>query len=117
MNKLGLQLLQARLGALPFGEVADEAGEKALVVGAHLADRELHREGRAILALADHHAPDADDAGFVGAQIAREIAVVFVTVGRRHHDLDVLADHLGRGIAEQALGRRAERLDRRRARQ
>ena len=36
---------------------------------------------------------------------------MFVTVGLRHHDLDVLADRLARRVSEQALGRRAEGLD------
>ena len=42
-------------------------------------------------------------------EVAREVAVVRLAVGRRHQHLDVLADHLGRGVAEQPLGRRAER--------
>ena len=104
MDQLGLQLLQPRLGLLPLGQVADEAGEEALVARAHLADRKLHREGRAVLALADHDAADADDAPLAGRQVAREIAVVALAVGRRHQHLDVLADHLRRRIAEQPLG-------------
>ena len=68
MDQFGLQLLQARLGLLALGQVADEAGEKALLAGSHLADRQLHRKGRAVLALADHDAADADDAPLAGAQ-------------------------------------------------
>ena len=67
MHQLGLQFLQARFGLLPLGQVADEAGEETLVAGFHLADRELHRKGRAVLALADHDAADADDAPLAGA--------------------------------------------------
>ena len=33
MDELGLQLLQPRLGFLPLGQVADEAGEEAPVAG------------------------------------------------------------------------------------
>ena len=91
MDELGLQLLQPRLGLLPLGQVADEAGEEALVARSHLADRKLHREGRAVLALADHHAADADDAPLAGAQIALEIAIVRLAVGRGHQHLDVLS--------------------------
>ena len=64
-------------------------GEEALVARAHLADRELHRKGRAVLALADHHAADADDPPLAGAQIAIEIAVMALAIGRRHQHLDV----------------------------
>ena len=76
MHELGLQLLQPRFGLLPLGQIANEAGEEALVAGLHLADGKLHREGRAVLALADDDAADADDAALAGAQIALEIAVV-----------------------------------------
>ena len=67
VHQLGLQFLQPRLGLLPLGQIADEAGEEALVARAHLADRKLHRKGRAVLALADHDAADADDAPLAGA--------------------------------------------------
>ena len=96
------------LGLLPLGQVADEAGEVVPLAGAHLADRQLHREGRAVLALADHDAADADDAPLAGGEIALEIAVVLLAIGRRHQHADVLADDLAGGIAEQPLGRRAE---------
>jgi hypothetical protein len=43
-----------------------------------------------VLALADHHAADPDDALLAGAQIAREIFVVALAIGRRHHHPDVL---------------------------
>ncbi len=94
MDELGLQLLQPRLGLLALGQVADEAGEEALRADLHLADRELHREGRTVLALADHDAADADDAPLAGAQIAIEIAVVAFAIGRRHQELDVLPAHV-----------------------
>ena len=41
-----------------------------------------------------------------------EIRVVFLVIRRRHQHLDVAADHLGLGIAEQPLGAAIERLDR-----
>ena len=66
VDQLRLQFLQPRLGLLAFGQVADEAGEEALVARAHLADGELHRKGRAVLALADDDAADADDAALAG---------------------------------------------------
>jgi hypothetical protein len=44
--------------------------KKRLPPGAHLADRQLHRKGRAVLALAHHHPADADDAPLAGVEIA-----------------------------------------------
>ena len=76
MDQLGLQFLQPRLGLLSFGQVADEAGEEALIAHVHFADGKLHRKRRAVLALADDDAADADDAPLAGAQIAVEIAVM-----------------------------------------
>jgi hypothetical protein len=110
MHQLGLQFLQPRFGLLPLGQIADEAGEVALLAGLHLADTELERKGRTVLAFADHHAADADDAPLAGGPVAIEIAVVTFAIGRRHQNLDVLAEHFGRAVAEQALGRDAEGL-------
>jgi len=39
VDQLGLQLLQAGLGLLVFGEIAHEAGEIGLAARLHLADR------------------------------------------------------------------------------
>ena len=96
MHELGLQFLQPRFRPLPLGQVANEAGEETPVGGVHFADRKLHRKGRAVLALADHDAADADDAPLAGAQIAIEIAVVILAVGRWHQHLDVLANDVAR---------------------
>ena len=67
VDELGLQFLQPRLGLLMLGEVADEAGEIGLAAGLHLADRQMHRERRAVAALAGHDAADADDVRIAGA--------------------------------------------------
>ena len=111
MDQFRLELLEAGFGLLPFGEIADEASEEALIARAHLADRKLHREGRAVLALADDDATDADDAALAGQHVSAEIAVVGLAIGRRHQHLDVPADGLARRVAEQALRREAEGLD------
>jgi hypothetical protein len=79
-----------------------------LLAGLHLADTELERKGRTVLALADHNAADADDAPLAGRRVAIEIGVVTFAMRRRHQHLDVLAEHFGRVVAEQALGRGAE---------
>ena len=110
MHELGLQFLQARFGLLPFGQVADEAGEKSPVARFHFADRKLHRKGRAVLALADHDAADADDAALARVHIALQVTVMVFAIGRGHQGLDVLSDGLGGAAAEQPLGGAAERL-------
>src|ERR1035438_9847830 len=100
MDQLGLEFLQARFGLLALGQIADKAGEKSAVARFHLADRKLHREGRAVLALADHDAADADDATFARSHIALQVAVVVFAIGPRHQGPYVLPDRLGRGAAE-----------------
>ena len=66
---------------------------------------------RAVLPPADHFAADADDLFLPGGQVAGKITVVFLSIGRRHEDLDVLTDHFLRGITEQPLGGGVDRLD------
>ncbi len=83
MDELGLQFLQARLGFLPFGQVADKAREETLVRRPHFADRQFHREGGSVFPFSDNNAPDADDPPLAGPQIALQIAVMTFTVGRR----------------------------------
>ena len=76
MQQSVLQFVQPPLGLLSLGEVADETGEQALTRLARLADRQLHREGAAVLALPDDNATDADDAPLAGGTVAGKVAVV-----------------------------------------
>ena len=110
VNQFGLQFLQSRLGLLVLGKVVRESGEVGLAAGLHLADRQMHRKGRSIPALASHDSADTDDVPFARGSIAREIAVMTRPVRIGHQFADVLADRLLLGIAEQTLGRRAEKL-------
>src|SRR5690348_7478026 len=55
---------------------------------------------------------DADDPLLAGLQVALQVSVVCLAVGRGHHHLHVLADNIGCGIAEQAFRGGAEGLDR-----
>ena len=91
-GELGLELLELALGRLPFGQVADEAGEVAALAGPHLGDFELHGEGRAILALSGDDAVDADDALLAGGEIAGDVAVMLLAEGRGHEHLHILSD-------------------------
>ena len=103
MQEAILQFVQPPLGLLPLGEVADKAGEQARAVPICLADRQLHREGAAVLAPPDDHATDADDAPLASAAVALEIAVMLFLVRLRHQHPDVLAADLACRIAEQAF--------------
>mgnify|MGYP003694471639 CR=1 FL=1 len=71
-----LRLRQLLFGALAAGEVVDHADERGAALLLCLADREIHRKGRAVLALAHHLAADADDLAFAGVMVVGEIAVV-----------------------------------------
>src|SRR5262249_33360340 len=108
---LGLQLLQPRLRRLTLGYVADKAGEKVPVSRSHFSDCQLHRERRAVLALADHQPSDSNDSPFSGPPVSLDVAIVILTVRRGHQQIDILSYHLCRAIAELPLGRRAERPD------
>jgi hypothetical protein len=61
VNELGLQLLEAGLGLLMFGEIADESGEIGYPTGLHFANRKMHRERGAVLALARDNSANADN--------------------------------------------------------
>ena len=96
----------------PLGDVADDAGEDRPPLQLHLAHGEVEGERAAVFAAARHLPPDADDAAAAGLVVGVEIAVVLLVVGLGHEHADVLPDHLGGSIAEDARGRRVERLDR-----
>jgi hypothetical protein len=106
-----LQLLQPVLGKLLVGQVADETCEVMAVSGAQFAHREMHREGRSVLALAHDDAANADDRRSPVLQVALDIGVVLLAIGRRHQEAYVMAASLVRRVAEQALRGRAERFD------
>src|SRR4249919_3889301 len=104
MNQFGLQLLQPGFGLLALAQITDESREIAIRARFHLADRQLHRERRAILALADDHTADPDDPPLPCCQIALYIAVMLLPIRRRHEHAHVLADHMFRTVAEQPYG-------------
>ena len=102
---LGLLLgdAQGPLRGVPRGHVSYNADEDPLASGPRFAHRELHGEGRPVLASAFHLAADADDAAHPRAAITGEILVVLFPVGGGHEHANVLADHLVRPVAEEAL--------------
>src|SRR5262249_40910102 len=66
-----------------------------------LADREAHREGRAVLAETVYVAADTDDLALARASIIVEIGVVLLCERCRHEDVDVSADDFLCRIAEE----------------
>src|SRR3954447_23272859 len=94
-----------------LSEIAHETGEIGLPTRGHLADRQVHRKGRSVTALAGHDATDADDVRIVRGAIACDIAVVAGPAGVRRQGGHILADRLVLGPAEQRFRGRAEELD------
>ena len=68
-----------------------------------LADGEIHRKYRPVLAPPDDLAADPYDLSLAGAQIIREIGIMLGGIGLRHQDLDVASDQLFRRRAAQLL--------------
>src|SRR5579863_8785426 len=103
MNEFGLQFLQPHLGFLTLREIADQAGEEALLGDFGFADRKLEWKRRAVLALADNDPADADDPPLAGELVALQVAVMSLAVRLRHQNLDVLSHSFLGAIAEQPL--------------
>src|SRR5205807_5974838 len=96
---------------LAVADVTHETGKQPLVRQPHFTDGQIHRENRAVLAQANHFAPDADDSGPTGAEIIPQVTIVLVAIRRWHEDLDVFANDLLRLVSENLFRRRVERLD------
>ena len=109
------QLVQPHLGSALRGaaiaDVAHQAREHQLAVHLELGDCQVYREDRAVLALCLQLPANADDARLAGHEVALDVAVVMMAVGRRHEHGDVRAQQLLRAIAEKPLGGGIHRLD------
>ena len=99
---------QPVLGAFQPGQIMGDADEVARAVEPDFADREIHREGRAVLAPPDDLAADADDLFDAGLSVGGEIAVMRLAIGRRHQHLDVSSERFLGAVAEQLLRASAE---------
>src|SRR4029079_3110630 len=71
----------------------------------------MKREDRSVAAAAADFTADAYDVCLSGGEIPRQVAVVFFVVRRRHQDVDVLTDDLGRRIPKQAFSSAIEGFD------
>jgi hypothetical protein len=70
----------------------------------HLANRQVHRKRRPILAAGRDFAADADDLLFARRQVMVNGPIVALAIGTRHQQPDVALEHLLGGIPEQAFG-------------
>ena len=109
VDELGLQFLKPRFGLLPFGKVADEPSEEALIVHAHFTDGEFHGKCRTVPPLTDNNAADANDTSLACAYIAVKVAIVLNSMWHWHQQLDVFSQNIGSAIAEKPLRRGTER--------
>ncbi len=107
--ELPVLALHGRLGGLAGADVAYEPCEEPPILEPHLADREIERHARPVLADADDLATSADDLGAAGLLVALQMAVVRAAIRLRHQELDVLAQDLRGRIAEDRLRASAER--------
>ena len=69
------------LASLAVGNVANDASEQPAPFQLHFADRQIHRECRAILAQPHDFTTDADDLLLAGGEIVAQIAVVLRVYG------------------------------------
>ena len=104
-------LAQPRLQGDAAGQVVQDARELPLAGDRDLAHRQVQRERRPVLAPSLHLTPDTDDLGPSSGQVSRQVGVVLLAIRGRHQHVDVVAEDLVRGIAEEAFGRRVEGLD------
>ena len=100
-----LRLAKLLLGVLALGQVVDDSDKDRLAVLPGFADRQLHRKGRTILAQADRLAAGTR------TQEAVDLAIVILTVGRRHQHLDVFVEDFVGPVTEQPLASRVEQQD------
>ena len=68
-------------------------------------------ETAAVAPPSGHLATAADDAGVAGGDVARQILVVLLVIGRRHQQADVAAEDLTLRVAEQLLCAAVEGFD------
>ena len=108
LRQPALALSQGLLDMLAVADVVDHASEIAAAVGFEFADRQVQREGRAVLAPATHFSTDADDLLDAGPDVVGDVAIVLGAVGLRHEHLDVLADELRGAVPEQPFGGRVD---------
>ena len=99
---------QPVFGALEPRQIMGDADEVARSFEPDFADRQIHREGGAVLASPDDLSADANDLLDAGSPVGGEITVMRLAIGRRHQQLDVPSERFLGAVAEQLLRASAE---------
>ncbi|HKC02462.1 MAG TPA: hypothetical protein VKC17_04080 [Sphingomicrobium sp.] len=107
-----LRAAQPVLGRPALGQIVDDPDENRLDFGIAAADRQIDREDRAVLALGEHLAADADDLRVSGLLVIVQILIVVLGINRRHQHFDIFADDLVRTITKQPFACGVEGADR-----
>ncbi len=110
-KKQRLLALQALFHVALRTQVDDRAGEESVLAQRKLADRQMHRKRRPVLAQTGNLAPDPDNLAPTRTEILAEIGVVLAAIWFRHQIADVAPADLYKRVAEQPFGGRVHRLD------
>ena len=115
---LGVRLFQCRSAlaqslfrTFSLRNVANNAHEKLFAAGPGLGYREVHWKNGAVFSQAECLAAYADNPLFASREIAREVAVVILAIGRRHKHLDIFSDELGGLVAKELFPSGVDRLN------
>ena len=106
-----LQRARPLLGGALCRQVANDADESAPAAVRGLPDRERHGERLAVGAPRFDLAPLADDVRLARGDVTLDIVVVLRAMRLAHEHPHVVADDVGGGVAEHALGGSIERED------
>ena len=103
--------METALSCLTFREVTDEARIDLFCARTGLADMKINRKSSGAASSRSGDQPNPDNLSLPGSEIAFQVLVVALTVGRRHQRTDVLAEQLRLALSEHALCRSAGRQD------
>ena len=81
-------------------DVMDHAGEVAPAISLNLADRQVQRKRRAVLAAATDLSANADDLPDPRANVVGDVTVMLSSVGLGHQHFDVLRDEFGGAVTK-----------------
>ena len=111
LGKTPVALRPASFGLAAARDIANKAGEPLALVEFDLADGELDRKNRAVLAFRRDLTANSNDSPLPGAKIPRQIPVMLGCIGFRHQIGDIPANDIPCGIAKQLLRRSVEGFD------
>jgi hypothetical protein len=109
ISETRLEVVDPKLGLLPFGQVANEPGEHAIIADPGLANRKFDWKGRPIAMAGRQHAPNPDDPTLTGTKVAFQISVMPFAIRRRHEHAHIFSENLVLRETEHSFGGGAER--------